>query len=36
MHLGGWNTLDALPGMVNGLRVRGMSPTTISDLVDGT
>ena len=36
MHLGGWNTYDALPGMVRGLVSRGLQPTSISDLVDGS
>jgi peptidoglycan/xylan/chitin deacetylase (PgdA/CDA1 family) len=35
MHLGGWNTHDALPGMINGLRGRGFVPSSISDLADG-
>ena len=30
MHLGGWNTRDALPAMVQGLRAAGYNPTTIS------
>ena len=32
MHLGGWNTRDALPAMVQGLRAAGYTPTTISAL----
>jgi hypothetical protein len=35
MHLGGWNTHAALPGMINGLRGRGFAATTLSDLADG-
>jgi peptidoglycan/xylan/chitin deacetylase (PgdA/CDA1 family) len=35
MHLGGWNTHAALPGMINGLRGRGFATTSISDLADG-
>jgi peptidoglycan/xylan/chitin deacetylase (PgdA/CDA1 family) len=35
MHLGGWNTYSALPGIVDGLRTRSIAPTTVSDLVDG-
>ncbi len=35
MHLGGWNTHAALPGMIEGLRSKGLLPTTISDLADG-
>ena len=33
MHLGGYNTLDALPSMVQRLRGRGLEPTTISDIL---
>jgi peptidoglycan/xylan/chitin deacetylase (PgdA/CDA1 family) len=33
MHLGGFNTLDALPSMVQRLRARGLQPTTISDIL---
>jgi peptidoglycan/xylan/chitin deacetylase (PgdA/CDA1 family) len=33
MHLGGWNTLDALPSMVQRLRARALQPTTISDIL---
>ena len=29
MHLGGWNTLDALPAIVNGLRANGLEPVTL-------
>jgi peptidoglycan/xylan/chitin deacetylase (PgdA/CDA1 family) len=36
MHLGGWNTYPALPAMIDGLRGRGLVPTTLSDLADGT
>ena len=32
MHLGGWNTRNALPAMVQGLRAAGYNPTTISAL----
>ena len=35
MHLGGWNTYGALPGMIHGLRGRGFSLTSVSDLADG-
>ncbi|MFN8192796.1 MAG: polysaccharide deacetylase family protein [Nocardioidaceae bacterium] len=34
MHLGGYHTLDALPGMVLRLRQAGLTPTTVSDLLD--
>jgi peptidoglycan/xylan/chitin deacetylase (PgdA/CDA1 family) len=33
MHLGGFNTYDALPYMVMRLRERGLQPTTISDIL---
>ncbi len=33
MHLGGYNTLDALPSMVLRLRARGLSPTTVSQIL---
>ncbi|MDQ3879997.1 MAG: polysaccharide deacetylase family protein [Chloroflexota bacterium] len=33
MHLGGYNTLDALPAMVSGLRDRGFVLTSLSDLL---
>lgn len=36
MHLGGWNTREALPAMVAGLRARGLTPTTISELFAAT
>jgi peptidoglycan/xylan/chitin deacetylase (PgdA/CDA1 family) len=36
MHLGGWNTYAALPSMVNGLRGRGLVPTSVSDLAGGS
>jgi peptidoglycan/xylan/chitin deacetylase (PgdA/CDA1 family) len=35
MHLGGWNTLEALPGILAGLRERGLEPVTLSELVGG-
>ena len=35
MHLGGWNTYAALPGMITGVRGRGFATTSISDLADG-
>jgi peptidoglycan/xylan/chitin deacetylase (PgdA/CDA1 family) len=35
MHLGGWNTRNALPSMIHGLRAtRGLTTTTVSDLLD--
>jgi hypothetical protein len=33
MHLGGWNTFDALPSMVARLRAAGLQPTTVTDLM---
>ena len=33
MHLGGYNTFDALPAMVSRLRAGGLQPTTISGLL---
>jgi peptidoglycan/xylan/chitin deacetylase (PgdA/CDA1 family) len=33
MHLGGYNTLEALPGIVDGLRARGLEPVTIARLL---
>jgi peptidoglycan-N-acetylglucosamine deacetylase len=32
MHLGGYQTLDALQSMIDGLRSRGFTLTTVSDL----
>jgi hypothetical protein len=34
MHLGGWNTLDALPDILAGLRERGLEPVTLSEMFD--
>jgi peptidoglycan/xylan/chitin deacetylase (PgdA/CDA1 family) len=35
MHLGGWNTRNALPAMLHGLRTsRFLTPTSLSDLLD--
>jgi len=33
MHLGGWHTLEALPGIVDGLRARGLEPVTLAELL---
>jgi len=33
MHLGGYNTFDALPSMVLRLRAAGLMPTTVSDIL---
>jgi peptidoglycan/xylan/chitin deacetylase (PgdA/CDA1 family) len=35
MHLGGWHTLEALPGIVEGLRERGLEPVTLTELLGG-
>lgn len=35
MHLGGYRTLEALPGIVDGLRERGLRPVTLSELLGG-
>jgi hypothetical protein len=33
MHLGGWHTLEALPGIVDGLTDRGLRPATLDELL---
>jgi peptidoglycan/xylan/chitin deacetylase (PgdA/CDA1 family) len=33
MHLGGYNTLEALPLIVSGLRAKGLEPATLSDVL---
>jgi peptidoglycan/xylan/chitin deacetylase (PgdA/CDA1 family) len=33
MHLGGYNTLEALPWAFAGLRTRGLQPVSISGLI---
>lgn len=35
MHLGGYVTLDALPGIVEGLRARGYALVTLETLLGG-
>ena len=35
MHLGGWHTLDALPGILAGLRTRGLEPVRLSEMIGG-
>jgi peptidoglycan/xylan/chitin deacetylase (PgdA/CDA1 family) len=35
MHLGGYNTLPALRSLIPALRARGMTLTSVSDLLDG-
>jgi peptidoglycan/xylan/chitin deacetylase (PgdA/CDA1 family) len=32
MHLGGWHTLEALPGILAGLDAKGVRPVTLSEL----
>jgi hypothetical protein len=33
MHLGGYNTLDALPGILGALGDRGLLPVTLSEML---
>lgn len=33
MHLGGFNTFDALPGMLAGLRAKGLEPVTLGEML---
>lgn len=33
MHLGGWNTLPALPAILDGLAARGLRPVTVAELL---
>ena len=35
MHLGGWHTLEALPGIVAGLEARGLEPVTLAEMFGG-
>jgi peptidoglycan/xylan/chitin deacetylase (PgdA/CDA1 family) len=35
MHLGGWHTLEALPGIIQGLKTRGLEPVTLDDMFRG-
>ena len=30
LHVGGYNTLEALPGIVDGLRARGLEPVSLA------
>jgi peptidoglycan/xylan/chitin deacetylase (PgdA/CDA1 family) len=34
MHLGGYNTLEALPAIVDGLRAKGLKPVTLTELLE--
>ena len=33
LHLGGWNTREALPGILQGLDAKGLEPVTLSELL---
>ena len=33
LHLGGWNTLPALPTIIDGLAQRGLEPVTVAELL---
>lgn len=33
LHLGGWNTLPALPAIIDGLAERNLQPVTVADLL---
>jgi len=33
MHLGGYNTLDALPGILSGLQGKGLQPVTLAEML---
>ena len=33
MHLGGWHTLDALPGILDGLGAMGLQPVTLQEML---
>jgi peptidoglycan/xylan/chitin deacetylase (PgdA/CDA1 family) len=33
MHLGGWNTLEALPGLLAGLHDKGLQPVTLQEML---
>ena len=32
MHLGGWNTLEALPDLIDGLEAKGLTPVTLNEM----
>lgn len=34
MHLGGYNTLEAMPAVVEGLRAKGLKPVTLTELLE--
>ncbi|HLE79196.1 MAG TPA: polysaccharide deacetylase family protein, partial [Candidatus Limnocylindrales bacterium] len=33
MHLGGWHTLEALPGLLAGLQTVGLTPVTLPEML---
>jgi peptidoglycan/xylan/chitin deacetylase (PgdA/CDA1 family) len=33
MHLGGFNTFEALPAMLAGLRAKGLEPVTLGEML---
>ena len=33
MHLGGWNTLDALPGILSAVQSKGLAPVTLGQML---
>jgi len=35
LHLGGWHTLEALPGILAGLEAKGLRPVTLSEMLGG-
>ena len=34
MHLGGWHTLEALPGLIDGLKTKGLQPVTLQEMLE--
>ena len=35
MHLGGWNTLEALPGLLDAIGDLGLEPVTLTEMLGG-
>jgi hypothetical protein len=35
MHLGGWHTLEALPGIIDGLSAKNLRPARLSEMFPG-
>ena len=33
MHLGGWHTLEALPEVLSGLKAKGLTPVTLTEML---